>query len=74
MSGQKVAVCKCGCPRTMESSGLWHPPLVSYSLCSNLMVSLQSLSSELGLMTGLGCGNLPAVTVTVQYLRDVWPQ
>ena len=49
MSGQKVAVCKCGCPWTMESSGLWHPPPVSYSLCSDLMASLQSLSSELGL-------------------------
>ena len=47
MSGQKVAVCKCGCPRTMESSGLWHPPLVSHSLCSDLMVSLQSLSTGL---------------------------
>lgn len=74
MSGQKVAVCKCGCPWTMESLGLWHPLPVRYFLCSDLMVSLQSLSSELGLMTGLGCRNLPAVTVTVQYLRDVWPQ
>ena len=74
MSGQKVAVCMCGCPWTMESSRLWHPPPVSYSLCSDFMASLQSLSSELELMTGLGCRNLPSVTVTVQYLRDVWPQ
>ena len=35
----------------------------SDSLCSDPLVSLQSLSSELGLMTRLSCRNLPAVTV-----------
>lgn len=72
MTGHKVVVCKCGCLKTMESSGSWLLPTMNHSLCSDPMVSLQSLSSELGLITGLGCKNLPVVTVvTALYLRSV---
>ena len=35
----------------------------SDSLCSDPLVSLQSLNSDLGLLTGLSCRNLPAATV-----------
>lgn len=77
MTGHKVVVCKCGCLKTMESSGSWLLPTMNHSLCSDPIVSLQSLSSELGLITGwvitgLGCKNLPVVTVvTALYLRSV---
>ena len=52
MTGHKVVVCKCGCLKTMESSGSWLLPTMNHSLCSDPIVSLQSLSSELGLITG----------------------
>ena len=35
----------------------------SDSLCSDPLVSFQSLNSDLGLLTGLSCRNLPAATV-----------